>query len=239
MPTCWHSTRMPAATTRLIRPPTREASCSTCSTTSRPHPFEGHELDAYVAVDPKNQDEVKQALYYFGGLYIGVQLPLLAQTQTVWDVPWTGTLFHNARPGSWGGHCVAGILDYDEVGLTAITWGSLKHMTWKWLETYCDEAYCILSPDWYGSGRLAPTGFNSVQLAADLTRAGGELMVDKWMQDAVKPENKGALRKELHVKAGEKIPAKKLAKAAHSSNPKLRKRAALAKTFKKFGGKKS
>lgn len=56
------------------------------------------------------------------------------------------------------------------------------------------------------------------------------------MQDAVKKP--GALRKSLHVKKGEKIPAKKLAKAAHSSDPKMRKRAALAKTFKKIGGKK-
>lgn len=59
---------------------------------------------------------------------------------------------------------------------------------------------------------------------------------EKWMSSAVK--NPGALRKELHVKAGNKIPAKKLSKAAHSENPKLRKRAQLAKTFKKFGGKK-
>ena len=58
----------------------------------------------------------------------------------------------------------------------------------------------------------------------------------KWMADAVK--SPGSLRKALHVKVGEKIPAKKLAKAAHSSNPKMRRRAALAKTFKKFGGKK-
>jgi hypothetical protein len=61
---------------------------------------------------------------------------------------------------------------------------------------------------------------------------------DRWMQDAVPDSHKGLLRKSLHVKAGEKIPAKKLAKAAHSSNPKMRRRAALAKTFKKYGGKK-
>jgi hypothetical protein len=45
---------------------------------------------------------------------------------------------------------------------------------------------------------------------------------------------KGALRKELHVPEGEKIPEAKLDKAAHSSNPKLRKRAVLAKTLKSF-----
>jgi hypothetical protein len=45
---------------------------------------------------------------------------------------------------------------------------------------------------------------------------------------------KGALRKELGVKAGEKIPKKKLDKAAKSSNPTLKKRAVLAKTFSKM-----
>ena len=62
----------------------------------------------------------------------------------------------------------------------------------------------------------------------------------KWIQGAI--EHKGALHKSLHVPAGEKIPAKKLAKAEHSSNPKLAKRAHLAETLKhmhranKFGG---
>ena len=52
----------------------------------------------------------------------------------------------------------------------------------------------------------------------------------KWIQEAIK--HPGALRKELHVKAGEKIPAKKLEKATHSKNPTLAKRARLAETLK-------
>jgi hypothetical protein len=53
---------------------------------------------------------------------------------------------------------------------------------------------------------------------------------NKWIQSAIK--HPGALRKELHVKQGEKIPEKKLNKAAHSSDPKLAKRANLAKTLR-------
>lgn len=52
----------------------------------------------------------------------------------------------------------------------------------------------------------------------------------KWIQEAIK--HPGALRKELHVKKGEKIPAKKLEKAEHSKNPTLAKRARLAETLK-------
>jgi hypothetical protein len=55
-------------------------------------------------------------------------------------------------------------------------------------------------------------------------------MAEKWIQKAIK--HKGALRKSLHVKEGEKIPASKLKKAEHSKNPKLAKRARLAETLK-------
>jgi len=57
-------------------------------------------------------------------------------------------------------------------------------------------------------------------------------MADKWIKGAIK--HPGALHKELGVPEGKKIPAKKLAKAAHSKSPKMRKQAALAKTLKKM-----
>jgi hypothetical protein len=54
----------------------------------------------------------------------------------------------------------------------------------------------------------------------------------KWIKGAIR--HKDALREELHVKKGEKIPEKKLKKAEHSKNPKLKKRAILASTLKKM-----
>ena len=54
-----------------------------------------------------------------------------------------------------------------------------------------------------------------------------------WMQKAF-AKNPGALHRELGVKQGEKIPAKKMAKAAKSKNPKIRKQVALAKTVAKY-----
>ena len=50
-----------------------------------------------------------------------------------------------------------------------------------------------------------------------------------WIAGATK--NKGALHRKLHVPEGEKIPAKKLAKASHSENPTIRKEVGLAKTL--------
>lgn len=57
-------------------------------------------------------------------------------------------------------------------------------------------------------------------------------MVEKWIQKAIKKP--GALHRELNVPEGEKIPAKKLDKAAKSKSPLLRKRVALAKTLEKI-----
>ena len=52
-----------------------------------------------------------------------------------------------------------------------------------------------------------------------------------WIAKAV-GKNPGKLHRELGVKAGEKIPAKKLANAAKSKSPTIRKEVALAKTLK-------
>jgi hypothetical protein len=59
-------------------------------------------------------------------------------------------------------------------------------------------------------------------------------MAEKWIQKAINPANKGALRKSLHAKKGEPISEAKLKKAEHSKNPTLAKRARLAETLKKM-----
>ena len=70
------------------------------------------------------------------------------------------------RPGSWGGHAVD-VVRYGAAGLTIVTWGSLKEMTWSFWDRYCDEAYCILSRDFLDGDR-APNGFDLGALRADL-----------------------------------------------------------------------
>lgn len=57
-------------------------------------------------------------------------------------------------------------------------------------------------------------------------------MQKKWISKAIK--HPGALHRELGVPEGKKIPEKKLAKAAHSKSPKVRKQVALAKTLSKI-----
>jgi hypothetical protein len=121
---------------------------------------------AYVSLEPGNHDHVRDALYLFGGCYLGVSLPISAQKQKVWSVPSGGAKGEGAA-GSWGGHAVP-VVGYDSRGLTTITWGQPKRMTWGFLDAYCEEAYAVLSGDWTGSDLKAPNGVDLKALQADL-----------------------------------------------------------------------
>jgi len=101
--------------------------------------FAGHSLDAYVAIElgtggsglgardsgqgealpppaltpatqPPISSQVALAIWLFGGAYIGVQLPIRAQKQKVWDVPQNPG--PDDEPGSWGGHAIF-LVGYD------------------------------------------------------------------------------------------------------------------------------
>lgn len=125
--------------------------------------FANHKLIGFMSANVKNQTEIKTAISMFGGVYIGVSLPMAAQSQIVWDIS-TGDA---AIPGSWGGHAVFAVA-YDDKTVTCITWGMLKKMTWAFWNTYCDEAYALLGQDWFNTTGVAPSGLKSDQLLADL-----------------------------------------------------------------------
>jgi hypothetical protein len=59
----------------------------------------------------------------------------------------------------------------------------------------------------------------------------------KFIQKAINPEHKGALREKLGVKKGKDIPEEKLEKAEKSKNPTTRKQAVLAETLKHLKNK--
>lgn len=143
--------------------------------------FGGHKVSAFVSVDYTNQKEVEQAIYLFGNVYIGLALPLTAQNPVTtepsglscWQMTAEGTN-GDASPGSWGGHCVP-IVGYSSdpaghPGVALVTWGEQYAMTWKFANTYVDEMWAVLSPDWFESNGDAPNGFNLDQLKADLAQ---------------------------------------------------------------------
>lgn len=133
----------------------------------------GHRIGAYVTLQPRDVREVKEAIYLFGGVYIGVALPAAAQGQAVWKAPHFRFDFgHPAwQPGSWGGHAVF-CIDYDAQYVTCVTWGQLLKMDWAFFTTYCEEAYGIISPEWVNDATKAPNGFDAKALIEDLNALG-------------------------------------------------------------------
>jgi hypothetical protein len=126
--------------------------------------LDGHALLGFADPKPSDLTEIQQSIALFGGVYIGLNLPLTARNQKVWDVVRHGG--QNTQPGSWGGHCVY-VPKYDEHTFTCITWGGLKVMTMAFWKKYCDEAHTLLGRDWL-TAQGSPVGFNLDQLQADL-----------------------------------------------------------------------
>lgn len=136
----------------------------------------GRKIAAYVKVNAKNHLQVMEAAYLFGGVYVGVALPLTAQDQInagkPWDVPAGGAKGRGA-PGSWGGHAISEVI-YSAAGLEVVTWGKRQPMTWAFWDAYVDETYGVLSADWIGAAGQAPNGFDLAALTADLAAITGE-----------------------------------------------------------------
>lgn len=127
--------------------------------------LDGHKLLAFADPRVSNLSEVRTAIDLFGGVYIGISLPITAQTQSTWDVVADGG--DNAVAGSWGGHAVF-IPKYDQNGFTCITWGGLTSMTVAFWKAYVDEAHALIGQDWFGTSGANPLGLNLAQLNADL-----------------------------------------------------------------------
>lgn len=136
-----------------------------------------HKIGAYAAVSPQSPREVEESIYYFGGTHIGVALPLAAQQQQkVWSVPKRVPWFqsHSWRPGTWGGHAIY-VYDYDRQRqlFSFTTWGHEMQMTYRFFVNYVQEAYAVLSPDWFDGTQKAPNGFDLQALTDDLSRIAG------------------------------------------------------------------
>jgi hypothetical protein len=127
----------------------------------------GHQIDGFIGVNPASQSQIKDAVWFFGGALLGLDLPVSAQNQTVWDVPAGGAVGDGA-PGGWGGHCCL-LVGAGSRGVTMVTWGATKVATWQFLALYCPEAYALLSPTWIDGG-IDPGGVPLTSLRRDLAR---------------------------------------------------------------------
>jgi hypothetical protein len=134
-------------------------------------------ITAYMAIDWTNRLELQQAIYYFGGAYLGFALPISAQNPVtdLNGLPAWLTLPNLSganAPGSWGGHCVPilgyGVDNFGHAGVRVCTWSQLYDMTYGFLNQTGTECYAIVTPDWIEADGISPTGLNTTQLLADL-----------------------------------------------------------------------
>jgi len=61
---------------------------------------------------------------------------------------------------------------YNDKGLTVITWGQPKFMTWEFFTAYCEEAWSLLSKEWVSASGRSPSGFDYDALIADMPELG-------------------------------------------------------------------
>jgi hypothetical protein len=135
-----------------------------------------HKITAFAALELKNNTEVMDSVNLFGACYIGVALPDFAVSPgkdplTIpWIVPPKGPV-GNAAPNQNNGHCIPAVA-YDQRNLYIVTWGQLKAMSWGFYQTYTEETYAVLSPDWLKK-KKAPNGFDMAALQKDLQEVAG------------------------------------------------------------------
>lgn len=123
-----------------------------------------HKIGGYVALECPNWWQLLEALYIFDAVGIGFNFPNTAMTQFDAGQPWA------LVPGSTieGGHYVP-VLGRPHISmLEVVTWGTTQLMTRAFYQTYCDEAYGILSVESMINGKTAE-GYNLVALEAAIT----------------------------------------------------------------------
>lgn len=89
----------------------------------------------FAAVDPKNTEELKAAIWLGVAIITGEDLQVAQQNQTVWD--------YVGGSGDWGTHCTT-LVGYHP-SPTTVTWGELVDMTIAFIQHQMSEAWFIIT----------------------------------------------------------------------------------------------
>lgn len=127
----------------------------------------GHKILGFAQVDPTNFDEVKQAIWLFGGTDVGITVYQSMEDQFNAHQPWD-----NPSGDQLGGHSIP-IFGYGSDGCTGVTWAALQQMGWQDFAQICNEAWVVITQDWINKQGLAPNGFDLASLQADMAALNG------------------------------------------------------------------
>ena len=128
-----------------------------------------HKILGFYDADVSNFDQLRQAIYECGNVYIGVNLP------QAWEQCVPGDTLDAVGSPVAGGH--AGILcGYDKAAKTfdLVWWGMKLKVTEAGLTQALEEAYPVVSADWIEKTGLSPQGKSVVQIQKDMTTITGQ-----------------------------------------------------------------
>lgn len=136
-------------------------------------PVAGRTLRAFVAINPKDDDMVAAAAEFFGGLWLGWDLPLAWQGADIWDVAPDGSTSGKWAPRSWGGHATHSP-SYSPLIWQLPTWTQDTPFTPAARHVYAEECYALLWIDIWTrlEGGDCPAGLD-LQKLLDLCKVVG------------------------------------------------------------------
>lgn len=127
---------------------------------------QAHTIEAYVATDPGNLQELWVASYIFESITLGFALPDSAMEQSqnreVWDVVPGATIV--------GGHCVPAFGRANELAI-GVSWGDPVAWTDRFFTTYNNQGIVALSSDMMARA-VSLEGFNDKELRGHLAELG-------------------------------------------------------------------
>jgi len=123
-----------------------------------------HKIDAYVRLPKGDFDTLKMAMYLFGCVGIGFEMPSYTQHDFNRQIPWD---VKDKKYDVVGGHYVPGCGIDKDGDIIIITWGKYHKVTRAFYEKYNDESTGYFSMERL-MNKTSPEGFNAEKLISNL-----------------------------------------------------------------------
>lgn len=130
----------------------------------------GQKILAFAELDVRNAAEVRAALWLFGHVYIGLNVPLSAEQQFDAGQPWDVVANDG---GIQGGHAVD-VGAYDANGVRLVTWAAVQRMTAAFWAKYVEEAWVVVDEAWISQAGGSPPGLDTAALNAQYQALTGQ-----------------------------------------------------------------
>jgi len=122
-------------------------------------------LAGYAALDLGNIDQLKAAIYTFGGIGLGITVPQSMIDQMNSGVEPTWEFFPKDKPSNEGHYIY--VSSYGRKGVAIISWGKIYHTPWDFVSRWADQAEALIGPEWIKHSGIAPSGLDMAGLLAD------------------------------------------------------------------------